>query len=163
MAKTPKNLKEHLGRCNKYKAWRYANPSNNRDDEHMDRRAQSNPLENFLATSSDVLPTRWAMTSNKLCEQVLRIIAAGNLSFSFAENPEFVALLRHAYPDCSIPNRRSVAKALKRAVKRESTTLKDKLTGNDLKVSIALDAWTSGNNIAFLGIFLRSQEDAILK
>jgi hypothetical protein len=128
----------------------------------MDHRAPSNPLENFLATSPDVLPTRGAMTSNKLCEQVLRIIAAGNLSFSFAENPEFVALLRHAYPDCSIPNRRSVAKALKRAVKRDSVALKEELTGNDSKVSIALDAWTSGNNIAFLGIFLVSQEDAAI-
>jgi hypothetical protein len=128
----------------------------------VDSRASSNPIENFLATAYDILPTRGAMTSNKLCEQVLRIITAGNLSFSFAENPEFVALLRHAYPDCSIPNRWSVVKALKGAVKRERVALKEELTGNDSKVSIALDAWTSGNNIAFLDIFLMSQEDAVI-
>ena len=36
------------------------------------------------------------MSAEKLCEQVLRFITEGNLSFSFAENDEFVALLKHA-------------------------------------------------------------------
>jgi len=157
--KTPKNLKEHLERCTKYKAWRRANPSDDLEDEHLDHNASENIFENFLTLSPEILPTRGAMTSTKLCEQVLRIIAAGNLSFSFAENPEFIALLRHAYPDCTCPNRRSVAKALKRLAKDERVALKEELTNNDSKVSVALDAWTSSNNIAFLGIFLVSRED----
>jgi len=157
--KTPKNLKEHLERCAKYKAWQRANPSNDPEDGHLDYSGSENIFENFLRPSSEILPTRGAMTSTKLCEQVLRIIAAGNLSFAFAENPEFVALLRHAYPDCTVPNRRSVAKALKRAAKDERVALKEELTSNDSKVSVALDAWTSNNNIAFLGIFLMSRED----
>src|SRR5205814_8561670 len=77
----------------------------------------------------------------------------GNLSFSFAENPEFTALLRHAYLDCNNPNHRSVAKALKKAANDERVTLREELTNNDSKVSIALDAWTSNNNIAFLGMY----------
>ena len=160
--KTPKNLKEHLERCAKYKAWRRANPSNDPEGDHVDRNASENIVKNFLASSSEILPTRGAMTSTKLCEQVLRIIAAGNLSFSFAENPKFIALLRHAYPDYTSPNRRSVAKALKRLAKDERVALKEELTNNDSKVSVALDAWTSSNNIAFLGTFLVPREDVTI-
>jgi hypothetical protein len=157
--KTPKNLNEHLERCHKYKAWRRANPSTDYEDEHMNDTAPKHVLDNYVMSSSDILPTKGAMTSVKLCEQVLRIIVAGNLSFSFAENPEFVALLRHAYPDCNIPNRRSVAKALKKAAKDERVALREEVTTNDSKVNIALDAWTSNNNIAFLGTYLVSRED----
>ena len=157
--KTPKNLNEHLERCEKYKAWRRTNPSSDYEDEHMNHSTTKTILDDFLMSPSDILPTKGAMTSAKLCEQVLRIIVAGNLSFSFAENPEFVALLRHAYPDCNIPNRRSVAKALKKAAKDERVALREELMKNDSKVSIALDAWTSSNTIAFLGMYIVSQEE----
>jgi hypothetical protein len=157
--KTPKNLNEHLERCDKYKVWRRTNPSGDYNDEHMNHSAKKNILDDYLMSPSDILPTRGAMTSTKLCEQVLRIIVAGNLSFSFAENPEFVALLRHAYPDCDIPNRRSVAKALKKAAKDERVALREELMKNDSKVSIALDAWTSSNTIAFLGMYIVSREE----
>jgi hypothetical protein len=43
------------------------------------------------------------MTAEKLCEQVLRIITEGNLSFVFAENSEFASLLKHAYLDIKLP------------------------------------------------------------
>jgi len=157
--KTPKNLNEHLERCDKYKAWRRTNPSSDYEDEHMNHSATKNILDDYLMSPSDILPTKGTMTSAKLCEQVLRIIVAGNLSFSFAENPEFVALLRHAYPDCNIPNRRSVAKALKKAAKDERVALREELMKNDSKVSIALDAWTSSNTIAFLGMYIVSREE----
>ena len=157
--KTPKNLNEHLERCDKYKAWRRTNPSSDYEDEHVNHSTPKNILNDYLTSPSDILPTKGAMTSAKLCEQVLRIIVAGNLSFSFAENPEFVALLRHAYLDCNIPNRRSVAKALKKAAKDERVALREELMNNDSKVSIALDAWTSNNNIAFLGMYIVSREE----
>lgn len=95
---------------------------------------------------------------SKLIKQVLRIIVAGNLSFSFVENPEFVVLLQHAYPSCNYPNRRSVAKALKKNAKAEKISLKEELAQNDSKISLALDGWTSSNNMAFLGMSPESQE-----
>lgn len=155
--KTPKNLNEHLERCHKYKVWRRANPSTDHE-EYINRTAPKHFLNDYRTSSSDILPTKGVMTSVKLCEQVLRIIVAGNLSFSFAENPEFVALLRHAYPDCNIPNRRSVAKALKKAAKDERVALREEMMMNDSKINIALDAWTSNNNIAFLGTYIVSRE-----
>lgn len=157
--KTPKNLNEYLERCRKYKTWRCANPLGDYEDEHVNHVAPKNSLDDYLGSPSNSLPTRGAMTSSKLCEQVLQIIVAGNLSFSFAENPEFIALLRHAYPDCDIPNRRSVAKALKWAAKEERVALREELTNNDSKISLVLDAWTSNNNIAFLGMFIILRED----
>ena len=147
------DLNKHLEHCSKYKAWRRANPSNDCEDERVNHAAPRNTLNDYLTSLSDILPTRGAMTSTKLCEQVLRIIVAGNLSFSFTENPEFIALLRHAYLDCDIPNRRSVAKTLKKAARNERVALREELTNNDSKVSVTLDAWTSNNNIAFLGMY----------
>jgi hypothetical protein len=97
------------------------------------------------------IPTRGLMTSEKLCETALRIIVAGNLPFSHAENPELVANWKHAYPSCNIPNRRSVATLLKKMAKEERFNLKKELANNESKVSLAMDAWTSANNLAFLG------------
>ena len=82
---------------------------------------------------------------------VLRIITEGNLAFSFAGNDEFVTLLKHAYSDVNTPNRRSVVTKLKNNVGKEKERLKKCFEELDSKVSLALDAWTTRNNIAFLG------------
>jgi hypothetical protein len=102
---------------------------------------------------SERLPTDGLMNSDRLCEQVLRIIISGNLSFSQAENPELIALLKNAYPSCNIPNRHSISARLKSLTKEEQQKLKLALKDNDSKVSLALDAWTArGSRSAFLGI-----------
>jgi len=48
---------------------------------------------------------------------------------------------------------------LKKAAKDERIALREELTNNNSKVSLALDAWTSNNNIAFLGMHIVSRED----
>jgi fructose-1-phosphate kinase PfkB-like protein len=94
------------------------------------------------------------MTADKLCEQMLRIITEGNLPFLFAENSELVKLLKHAYPGVIIPNRRSVAAKLKSNVAKSKQQLKERLAKVDSKISLALDAWTTRNNVAFLGMWV---------
>jgi len=115
--------------------------------------SSSDPFSNFFDTSNR--PLIGFMTSDKLCEQVLRIITEGNLPFSFAENPELVALLRNAYSDCSIPNRRSIVNRLKTNVVEEKDKRKtDFARLGSMKVSLALDAWSTRTHIAFLGTSL---------
>jgi len=97
------------------------------------------------------------MTSEKLCEQVLRIIISGNHSFCLAENTALVALLRHAYPDIKQPNRRSVATKLKEHAIQAKDHLKAELQKVDSKISLALDAWsTRSGPQSFLGTYVPS-------
>jgi hypothetical protein len=108
-------------------------------------------FHNFF--ESERLPTNGLMNSERLCDQVLRIVISGNLSFSQAENPELIALLKNAYPACNIPNRHSIAARLKTVTKEEQQRLKLALKENDSKVSLALDAWTArGSRASFLGM-----------
>jgi hypothetical protein len=95
------------------------------------------------------------MTKDRLKEKVLRIIIAGNLPFSFAEQPEFQELLRDAYPDClPLPNRKTMTEYLKSKATVTKLDLKDRLAKNTSKVSLALDVWTTRTNLAFLGTIL---------
>jgi hypothetical protein len=97
------------------------------------------------------------MTSEKLCEQVLRIIISGNHSFCLAENTALVALLRHAYPDIKQPNQRSVATKLKEHAIQAKDHLKAELQKVDSKISLALDAWsTRSGPQSFLGTYVPS-------
>jgi hypothetical protein len=95
------------------------------------------------------------ITKDRLKEKVLRIIVAGNLPFSFAEQPEFQQLLTDAYPDCNpLPNRKTMTEYLKSKATATKLDLKDRLVKNTSKVSLALDVWTTRTNLAFLGTFL---------
>jgi hypothetical protein len=133
------SLRKHLCNCNKGKLAKQSS-------------ANFNLFESFFA-SEDNLPTSGVMTSDKLCEQVLRIILAGNLSFSQAENVELVALLRNAYPNVNIPNRRSVTNKLNEQTMMAKEKLKDRLATVESKISLAIDVWSTRTNYSFLGMF----------
>ena len=87
----------------------------------------------------DSINQREVMNSERLKEAVLRIIIAGNLSFSFAELPEFQALLHNAYSNCTPASRKTMMKYLKAKSVLTKLKLKDKLTKNEFKVSLALN------------------------
>ena len=144
---SPGPLTRHLETCLKYKTARSEAQHGRYNDNNADH------FHNFF--ESECVTSNSIMNSDRLCDQVLRIIISGNLSFSQAENPEFIALLKNAYPSCTTPNRRSIAARLKKVSKEEQQKLKSVLTGNDSKVSLALDVWTAhGSRVAFLGMTL---------
>jgi len=92
------------------------------------------------------------MTTDRLCESVLRILIVGNLSFGQAENPKLVELLKEAFPQCNTPNRKSVAKRSKKEAGLARTGLIEWCEAIDSKVSLALDGWHSKvGNMEFLG------------
>src|SRR5436190_11794115 len=97
------------------------------------------------------------MMMDRLKEKVLRIIIYINLPFSHADNPEFVELLKDAYPDCSPPSRKAIVEYLKSKATLTKLELKELLSQLDSKVSLALDAWTTRNNLAFLGMLFFNQ------
>lgn len=121
-------------------------------------REHSNTLTNvwdLASNRSEDWTTTGAMTDEKLREQVLRIIVAGNLSFSQAENQELQKLLHHAYPGVAIPNRRSVVACLEENVKEARTRLKKDLADIDSQIHLAIDCWSARGiqHQAFIGTF----------
>ena len=97
---------------------------------------------------------REVMTTDRMKEKILRIIIDGNLAFSLAENPEFVDLLKDAYPDCPPPTRKTIVEYLKSKATLTKLELKEVFSQLDSKVSLALDAWTTRTNLAFLGMYV---------
>ena len=91
------------------------------------------------------------MTNDRLAEQVLRIIIAGNLSFLHSENPEFIAFVKHAYPHLRLPNRRAVSNLLTQKAKEAKDELRKRFAKIESRVSFAIDAWRSRGNVEFLG------------
>ena len=135
-------MKKHLAGCSKYKA-----------AERLHRNGQ--PDSNLFAGlfDNDTCPDLGLMTQDKLCEQVLCIIMEENLPFSHAENSELVIHLKHMYSTLNPLNRGAIAAHLKSNVIEEKEKLKQSLAEVDSKISLALDAWTTHNNIAYLGMF----------
>jgi hypothetical protein len=95
-----------------------------------------------------------AMTSEKLCERLLRIAIAGNMSFQAATNPEMIELLSEAWPEIGMPNRKGLKMCLMTLAAHGKSDLKERLLLNQSKISIACDGWKSSNNINFMGTFL---------
>jgi len=94
-----------------------------------------------------------AMTSDRLCEYVLQILVAGNLSFRQAENPKLQELLAIAFPNCDPPNERSVVQHLTSEAQLSKGNLRGRVEAIDSRMSLALDAWHSKvGNMEFLGI-----------
>jgi hypothetical protein len=143
--KNTSGMKYHFDNCIKYKQ---------EENKRRRREGEWTTLEEdiFADVQHTNSPTRGTISAEKLCEQVLRIITEGNLPFAFADNCEFIKLLKHAYPGINPPNRRSVATRLKSNVATEKQRLRDRLAEHDSKISLALDAWTTRNNTAFLGM-----------
>jgi hypothetical protein len=94
------------------------------------------------------------MTSEKLCERLLRVAIAGNISFRAATNPELIELLSEAWPQVEMPNRWALKRCLMKEAERGKNDLKSRLLLNRSRISIACDGWKSSNNINFMGTFL---------
>jgi hypothetical protein len=95
-----------------------------------------------------------AMTPAKLTEYVLRIIIAGDLSLSFAQNPALRMFLKISHPALPAPTRLGVTKYLMNAASDAKIKLCTEFEKLDSKVSLALDCWNSCNNKDFLGMYL---------
>ena len=94
------------------------------------------------------------MTSERLRKMLLRILVSANLPFAFIENEEFRKMLREAFPNCQIPRRQTMPDLLSASALHAASELRQELAANESKVSLAMDVWTTRNNLAFLGMFL---------
>jgi len=142
VSKSTSTIGKHLRTCTTYRRKLHLEAG-----EHSPNFDILDSLFNSSAARDGPVATR-----DLIKERVLRIIIAGNLPFSFAENDEFVDLLKDAYPDCPPPNRRAIVEYLKAKATLTRHKLKTMLGELDSKVSIALDIWTTRTNLAFFGM-----------
>jgi hypothetical protein len=93
------------------------------------------------------------LTENDVKDAVLNYFISGNIAFNQADNPEFqklIGMIRvHGCP--VIINRKILRDRLGQHAAKAKVDLKKQLAGNDSKVSLALDCWTSRMNHAYLG------------
>ena len=94
------------------------------------------------------------MTSERLYEMLLRILVSANLPFAFVENEEFRKMLCEAFPNCQILRCQTMLDLLSTSALHAASQLREELAANESKVSLAMDVWTTRNNLAFLGTFL---------
>jgi len=141
-------MRDHLGSCVLAKRAKGKRAKEFDDDEGLSIHSPASPQVRQAIESIE----RPTMTNQLLAEKVLRMIVAGNLPFAQAENPEFVALLKHAYPSLNPPSRRTTRDLLGKRAQDAKADLRDRFAKLDSKVSLALDAWRSRGNVEFLGI-----------
>ena len=92
------------------------------------------------------------MTSQKLIEAVLNGAIHSNMSFRAATNPVWMSLLKQAFPNLHLPDRRALPRLLEQRAAAARADLKTRLLLNDSKISLALDGWTSSaTNVSFQG------------
>jgi len=77
-----------------------------------------------------------------------------NLPFAFVKTEEFHKILREAFPNCQILRRQTIPDLLSASALHAASELRQELAANESKVSLAMDVWTTRNNLAFLGMFL---------
>jgi hypothetical protein len=140
-------MHKHLASCHKYKRTQHEVARQRRLAEG----SSNSPALDLLDSLFE--PQRGPMTNERLTEQVLRIIIAGNLSFSQAENPKLVNLLHDAFPTCKPPSRHAIADRLRTSTFNSKEKLREQLAQLESKVSLCVDAWRSRGNVEFLGMF----------
>ena len=139
--KSTSNMRRHLEKCGPYNRY----------------------LCQYAESASDGLHacTGWKrpgdhgpMTSERLREMLLRILISANLPFAFVGNEDFRQLLHEAFPKCQIPRCQVMPDLLLTSAIHTAPELHQELVANESKVSLAIDVWTTRNNLAFLVTFL---------
>ena len=84
-----------------------------------------NGMNKFLMTKRQII------TKDIILDKILDFFILGNIAFNQADNPHFQALMAEIQVD--------------------GAPVMSTLMSNQSRISLALDCWTSSNNIAFLG------------
>ena len=139
--KSTSNMHRHLEKCGPY-------------TRYMHRYAE-NALDGLYACARwNRLGEPGPMTSERLREMLLRILVSANLPFSFVENEEFRKMLHEAFSNCQVPRQQIMPDLWSTSAIHAASELRQELVANESRVSLAMDGWTTRNNLAFLGTFL---------
>jgi hypothetical protein len=101
---------------------------------------------------------REKLTSDHVRDEILKFFISGNIPFAQADNKHFRQILSWlSTTDPKNPphlSRKSLRSRLTMEAQSAKSSLHEVLKGLDSKISLALDAWSSRNGYAFLGMSL---------
>ena len=112
-------------------------------------------MDKFLAQNGT--KKKALITQNEVMDCVLKFFISGDITFNQTHNPYFCDLVALITCDNDINvrvNRSNVTTRLHKSAADAKSDLMVTLMENESKISLALDCWTSRNNIAFLSMFL---------
>jgi hypothetical protein len=135
---TTSGLSRHLVACGKYKATKSKNGG-------------SSTIKQLFNSTKPFRPKH--LTKEDVLDKVLNFFISGNIAFNQADNPHFqdlISLIKVNDAPVTV-NRHNIAKQLHAKAEEAREDLLVTLVENDSKISLAQDAWSSGNNLAFLG------------
>ena len=97
---------------------------------------------------------RQTIIKDVILNKTLDFFISGNIAFNQADNPHFQALMAEIQVDGAavVINRHNVRQRLSTQATQSREDLMSTLMSNQSRISLALDCWTSRNNMAFLGI-----------
>ena len=84
-------------------------------------------------------------------DQLFKVMVSSNLSFDFFDNQDFHDLLTMLRSEVDLPSTKKMKIYLDTKLDDIESSIRKQIP-TDRKVSIALDAWTSPNNLAFVAI-----------
>jgi len=94
------------------------------------------------------------ITNTDLDALLLRAAIVCNWPFDQFENTDFRALIHRGFPGHECPHRHTMASRLTEAAEAARMDIKERLTSNDSRISLALDCWTSPNRWEFMGTLI---------
>ena len=110
----------------------------------------------FPSSSTSMSQTPPKITKDMLEEQVLKVFISGNLPFNLADNKHFQVLMSYISINnkpARSPGRTTLRTKLSQYSNLAVENLKNILSKNDSRVSLALDCWSSRSNYGFLGMY----------
>ena len=119
---------------------------------------QAPGISKFINLDPDHMP----FSNDVLIEKVANLIIKKDLPFSLIDDKHFNDLIKYLCPGQELISRRTM-KTIANKFQEQQKLLIQRINLNSSKYSLTLDAWTSKNRLAFLGITIHwINEDWIL-
>jgi hypothetical protein len=130
------------------KTWEKQGTSTGNLWRHMNNKHNIFPTTIINQTSS----TSETFTKESFRQALTKWIVAESLPFTAVESSTFVSLVNLLRPRTEIVSADTIKNAIMSSYEVQKNKIKEDLKNNSSKLSFALDAWTSPNQKAFLGI-----------
>jgi hypothetical protein len=120
---------------------------------HIKKLSAAGAMEQFIRHQA----RQEILTKNELEQLLLHTMVACNWSFNQFDLPHFQYFITKTIPQHRCPGRKRMHTLLAKAAITARADIKERLSSCDVRISLALDCWSSSNSYNFMGkpLFLR--------
>lgn len=116
---------------------------------HIKKLSSAGAMERFVRPEVK----QEVMTKAELEQLLLQTMIACNWSFNQFDLPHFQYFIARMVPQHQSPGRKRMRGLLAKAAITARVDIKGRLSSCDVRVSLALDCWSSSNSYNFMGIY----------